>query len=401
MVGEAMTDPIGQLQFDGQHEPRFEPLAQCFADNFTALNETGAALAVFYRGKLALHRYGSLDSANGPWQPGDRVCTMSASKAPLALCLHLLAERGQIDLLAPVADYWPEFGVLGKERIKIEQVLNHTSGLPAIKNVAAGDIFNWSTMTRALAESPLVFEPGTRLAYHALTFGHLVGELIRRVDGRMPGDFFHEEISRPYGIDYDLRCFAKQPIRPINAAAQFKPAILWLYSRLALVVPHWKMQYFRPCNADYYPNSKAWQGSEIPAVTGQGSALGLARLYAFLAGGGWHDGQRLCREETVAGLGARAVALPEAATGQRWRMGQGFMFNSPDLVAFGPNASAFGHVGMGGAAGFADPDNQLAFAYVTERYHQPHKGDKSMAGRRLQRLIGACYQSLGAEATPA
>ena len=389
-----MLNKHDEIQVEGHCDPEFSALMDCFTENLRCYGETGAAVTVFHRERVVANIYGSHGSQNGFWQSSHRVCTMSCCKAPLALCLHLLAERGKISLDAAVCEYWPEFAAQGKDQVKVSQVLNHTSGLPSINNVVAGDIFNWQRMVNALSNSKLVFEPGKQLSYHALTFGHLVGELIRRVDGRMPADFFHQEISQPFAIDYDLRHFPEQNIRAINSNSEFKPLTMWFYSRLARVIPHWKMQYFRPCNGDYHPNSTSWKSSEIPAVTGQGSALGLAKMYAFLAGGGCYGGQRLCQQKTVDRLRQLSVAQKEATTGQQWRMGLGFMLNSPEFVRLGPSMNTFGHVGMGGATGFADPDNQLSFAYVTEHYHQPNKQDKSMTGQRLTRLISACYQGL-------
>lgn len=385
---------IPELQLEGFCHPDFQSLREAFRDNFIHHGETGAGLSVYYQGKAVVQLYGSYRSHNGPWQEKDRVCTMSCSKAPLALCLHLLAERGQLSLDDRVALHWPEFAQNGKEAVTLRQLLNHTAGLPVVRTCRNGDIFHWERMIRALEQAPLVFPAGETLAYHALTFGHLVGELIRRIDGRMPALFFQQEISQPLGIDYDLKTFPEHRPRSIAPHVQFRPLPLWLFSKLPLILPGWKMQFFRPCSTDYQPNSALWQRSELPAVSGQGSAQGLAKLYAFLANQGTLDGQQLCQPDTVAQLSAVSVNGTEQVSGKHWRMGLGFMVNSPDFVSFGDNPDSFGHVGMGGATGFADPDQKLAFGYVTEKYHHPDKQDKSMAGERLNRLIRQCYQCL-------
>ena len=384
----------GIEQLRGICHPQFRPLAQAFEKCFSQLNETGAALCVYHRGELVVDLYGSHRSINGLWRANDRVCTMSASKGPLALCVHILAEKQQLSLSDKVSKYWPEFAQNGKEDVRISQLLNHSAGLPIIGNCRSGDIFNWCAMTRAIEEAPLIFPAGERMVYHALTFGHLVGELIRRVDGRMPSDFFHQEISQPFDIDYDLRHIDHQPTRDINDDGQFSRLSLWLCSKLVPLIPHWKMQYFRPCDHHYHPNSPKWKNCEFPAVSGQGSAKGLAKLYAFLANGGELNGKRLCQESTVKQIVQNSMKAQEVTTKQLWHMGAGFMINSPELVSFGSSVNSFGHMGMGGAVGFADPENQLAFAYVTEKYHKPNKQDKSMSGQRLQSLITASYQCL-------
>lgn len=381
-------------QINGHYDPEYQPLYDQFLANFTEFNETGAAICVYRNGKQVVNLFGSHHSLNGPWQQDSRVCTMSCSKAPLALCIHILMERGLLSIDDPVAKHWPAFASCGKEAITIKHILNHTSGLPIITHCKNGDIFHWERMIKAIEKSSPIHTPGEKIIYHALTFGHLIGELIRRVDGRMPADFFHEEISQPYDLDYDLRHFPDQKIRSIAPHPNFRAIALQVFCKLPYLIPSWKMQYFKPCSKHYHPNAQQWQQSEIPAVTGQGSAAGLARLYAFLAGNGKLGEQTLCTPETIQRLSSVSKEGIESTSNCHWRMGLGFMLNSPEFVSFGDNPNSFGHMGMGGAIGFTDPKQKLAFAYVTEKYHHPNKRDKSMAGNRLQNLIKSCYQSL-------
>lgn len=383
-----------ELQIAGSHQQKFEVLANAFKHNFIAQGETGAGLCVYHRGEKVVDLYGSYDSPNGVWHAHDRVCTMSSCKGPLALCVHLLAQKRLLTLDDRVVQHWPEFGKNGKANITIRHVLNHTAGLPIIKNCKAGDIFNWHAMVEALEQASQLYPEGSKLAYHALTYGHLVGEIIRRVDGRMPAEFFQQEISERFGIEYDLRYFNQHSIRPILETFHSKPLPLWIFSTLLPLIPCWKMQFFKPCNRQYQPNSEAWQMSEIPAVSGQGTARGLAKLYAFLANNGQLKGVSLCSSETCQQLQQISMNEIELSTGKIWRMGLGFMINSADFVSFGPSQLSFGHMGMGGSIGFADPENQLSFAYITEKYHQPNRKDQSLAGNRLTSLIEACFQCL-------
>ncbi|HBR96646.1 MAG TPA: hypothetical protein DD979_04620 [Gammaproteobacteria bacterium] len=383
---------MNTIQLDGDAADRFTPLADEFRSLLRAHGETGAAIAVYQGGERVVDMYGSHGSTQGEWHADDRVCTMSACKGPLALCVHLLHERGALSLDDPVAQYWPAFDNNGKGAITVAMLLNHTSGLPIVREVSYGNVFSWSTMCEALAATSPEFPPGERLVYHAITFGHLVGELIRRVDGRMPSVFFDEEIAQPLGIEYALRFRSSDRIRAIAPNARYSGLPLWLYSRVFSLLPSWKMQFFKPCSTAYHPNSAQWARSEVPAVTGQGSARGLAKFYAFLAGDGRLAGDTLCSPSTVAQLRQCSVEALEASSGLPWRMGAGFMLNSPEFCSFGPNPNSFGHMGMGGAAGFADPDAALSFAYVTEQYHHPNKHDKSVSGQRLQRLVEALYR---------
>ncbi len=382
-------------QLDGKCDARFAQLAETFVENFSLRGDTGAAVAVYLRGKKVVDLYASNQSPNGLWQASDRICTMSSCKAPLAFCLLLLIERDQLHLDASISSYWPEFVANGKSSVTVKHLLTHTAGLAIIRNCQSGDLFNWQKMTQAIAAAKPMHPPGEALYYHALTFGHIAGELIRRIDGRMPSEFFHQEISVPHDIAYDLSHLPGQYVRKTPAIAQFNKFALWFYSQLPRFVPYWKMQFFRPCNSDYQPNSEAWRSSEFPAVSGQGSARGLANFYAFLATKGVLDGEQLCSQKSVAELSYPHVSACEQATQQHWRMGLGFMLNSPEFISFGPGENTFGHAGMGGSIGFADPDEQLSFAFVTEHYHQLTRHDKSMEGQRLRLLIDNCYSCLG------
>lgn len=381
-------------RIDGYYHPDFARLLVTFQENLAHFGETGAQLVIYHKGEKVVDLTGSQDSHNGVWKADERVCTMSCCKAPLALCLHLLIEQGKARLDDEVAKYWPEFAQNGKDKVLIRHLLNHTSGLPIVRNCSNGDIFKWQNMIQSIEKAPLIFPAGGTIAYHALTFGHLIGELIRCIDGRMPSEFFHQEISVPFAIEYDLKYYSEHAIRSIAPHPQFSKPSLWFFSKLPFVLPSWKMQFFRPCSTEYHPNSPTWKLSEIPAVTGQGSAAGLARLYAFLANRGTLGDSRLCQPETVKRISGVSAEGKEQVSKCYWRMGHGFMVNSPDFVSFGPNPNSFGHVGMGGATGFADPDNQLAFGYVTEKYHYPSGQDKSMAGNRLNRLITSTYECL-------
>ncbi|TMO68698.1 serine hydrolase domain-containing protein [Pseudoalteromonas aurantia] len=381
-----------KIQLESKFEPEFKALVEAFRDNFAQHGETGAAIAVYQKGELVVNAYGSHQSANGIWRPADRVYTMSACKAPLAFCIHLLAERGLLNLDAYVSDYWPEFSSHGKAKIKVVHVLNHTSGVAIVDKVKAGDVFHWQTMVTALEQTKPLHQPGEKIVYHAVTYGHLLGELIRRVDGRMPTQFFQQEVAEPLGLNYTLSHFDDGHTRWVNEG-KTSPKLLWFYAKVLAKLPYWKLKYFAPCGPNYSPNAQAWRHAQAPAVTGEGSALGLAKFYAMLINQGRWQQQQICQQQTVNHFITATIEGQEQTMGRQWRMASGVMLNSPEMVSFGSNPNAFGHFGMGGAVGFADPDRELAFAYVTEKYHQPNKTDKSMAGYRLERLIAALYQS--------
>ncbi len=386
-------EAVQTAQINGFVESGFEPVQQAFSALFTDMGETGAAVAIYQNEQLVTHLYGSNLSPGGRWRENHCVCTMSSGKGPLALCILLLASQGKLDLDAPVASYWPAFSQNGKEHITTRQILSHSAGLASIANIKAGDIFDWQAMTTALATAKPIYPAGQMLVYHALTYGHLLGEIIRRVDGRMPSVFFQQEIAAPFAINYSLKHTDDQVVRDILPSKQFSPFLLKFMSGWLSKIPHWKWQFFKPCNEHYHPNSPAWRDSEIPAVSGQGTAEGLAKLYAILANGGSLKGQTLFEKTRFDSYFQVPTAQLEQISKVHWAIGSGLMFNAPEIFPIGPHKQAFGHFGMGGSFGFADPASNLSMAYVTEKYHQPSKHNKTLMGLRAESLIKALYQT--------
>jgi CubicO group peptidase (beta-lactamase class C family) len=290
-----------------------------------------------------------------------------------AICAHRLVEAGKLDLDAPVARYWPEFAQAGKERLPVRHLLNHQAGLAgARKPLADGALYDWDAMCAALAESEPWWEPGTKHGYHALTFGHLVGEVIRRIDGRSgtPASE-HARIAdvipappAPSGAPDTFERFAQDPGSLTYAAFNNPP------SRRGAV------------------NSKEWREAEIPAGNGHGDARSLARLYGALARDGVLDGVRVLAPETTRRARQQESLGKDAVLGFPTRFGLGFMLRHP-FLPLGPNPNAFGHPGAGGSIAFADPDRGLGFAYVMNQMQEGLAGDP-----RGWKLIQATYASL-------
>ncbi|MCG7550217.1 serine hydrolase domain-containing protein [Pseudoalteromonas sp. Of7M-16] len=387
-------DEIQERQIKGTYNAQYAPLYQAFLSNLSQYNETGAAICVFHKGQAVVNLFASNESQSPPWLADHRVSVMSCSKAMLAICIHKLAADNKIVLNAPICRYWPEFATNSKAHITISSVLDHSAGIPCHKTGKPGDIFNWQASIHNIENTKPIFSVGRQLVYHALTFGHILGEIIHRVDGRMPSVFFEQEIAQPFDIDCSLTRNSSYRHRDIVKTSAFSSNNLKFMSHWLPRIPHWKCQYFKPCGEHYHPNSSQWHNSEIPAVTGHASAFGLAKLFAFLAGNGTLNGQTLLPKSQVQRLTQLSFAGTELVTKKHWRMGAGVMLNSPEFCPMGPNENAFGHMGMGGAIGFADPDAQLSFAYVTEFFHSPSKTDKSVSGIRLQKLVTALYRSL-------
>lgn len=361
--------PIDRFPIRGHVAAGFEPVRVAFEANFRRHNECGAALHIVIDGEPVVDLWGgSADQAQTrPWEADSLVNVWSTTKGWLALAMHRLADQGLIDFDAPVARYWPEFAQHGKEAVLIRHVLTHTAGLPApTDRVPDEALYDWGAMTTALERSRLWWEPGTQCGYHAATFGWLNGEIVRRVAGVSIGRYLRDEIASPLGADVAIGLDASQQGR---VAETLQPSRLGRLMfnvmfttgggprRAAFTNPP------RPFNA---VNTKRWREAEIPSSNGHASARGLARLYTPLALDGSCDGVRVLSAAAARLAGCEQVRMKDVVTTTEMRRTLGFMLPEPALGDPRPQ-SAFGHPGMGGSLGFADPAHRLAFGYVMNR----------------------------------
>ncbi len=357
-----------RIDIHGECDPRFAAVRAAFAENFAARGEVGAAVAVTLDGRPVVDLWaGHADAARTrPWQRDTIVNVFSVTKGMTALCAHILADRGVLDLDAPVARYWPEFAQAGKAELPVHYLLSHRAGLPAIKKPLAPEaLFEWGTMTAALAEQEPWWEPGTRLGYHPFTYGWLVGEVVRRVSGKSVGTFFRDEVARPLGLDFHIGLAAEHDAR-VAAVTPGPPPPLTEAMLKALQDPESMLSkvFFNPPRSADVVNTRAWRAAELPAVNGHGTGRALARVYGALACGG----EGLLRPEAIARATVEQACGVDLIMGLPGRMGLGFMLTAPE-TPFGPNPRAFGCTGAGGSVGFADPDARLGFGYVMNQMH--------------------------------
>jgi CubicO group peptidase (beta-lactamase class C family) len=384
------------VPIQGTCEPRFEPIKKAFLENFAARNELGAAVALTLDGKPMVDLWaGWADQAKtAPWTRDTIVNVYSTTKGLTAICAHRLVDQGKLDLDAPVAKYWPEFAQAGKQNLPVRYLLSHRAGLPAVKKPLARDAaFSWETMTGALAAQEPWWVPGTRHGYHALTFGWLVGEVIRRISGKSPGTYFRDELAQPLGLDCHIGLDAKHDSRvaplvepPPPDPGQPNPMAEMMkdpesVSAKTLMNP--------PTLAPGIVNSRQWRGAEIPAANGHTTARALARIYGALARGGEIDGVRVLTPESIAQCHTEQSRGPDAVLLLTTRFGLGFMMSLPE-ASLGPNPRSFGHPGYGGSIGYADPDAKIGFGYTMNRM-----GTGILIDPRADALIKAVYESLG------
>ena len=366
----------------GHCDPRFEAVRQVFSENLKSGNDLGAGVAFTLHGEPVVDLWGGfLDLEHTqPWERDSLVNLYSTTKGMTAICAHQLMERGQLDVDAPVANYWPEFAAAGKASIPVRQLLCHQAGLPAIrKPLETSVLYDWEALTAALAEQEPWWEPGTRHGYHALTFGHLVGEVIRRVSGQSVGNYFRENVAEPLDADFQIGLPDKDHARtstlhgrliggdPKASGSEIPEPLKAFMRDMADPTTMTGGAFNNPRIPPDAVNSAEWRRAEIPAANGHGTAQSLARIYGALACGGEVDGVRILDGETI----ERAIEVqaegPDAVLGgMPMRFGLGFMLRSP-IIPLSPSPRAFGHPGAGGSIGMADPDAGVGFGYTPNK----------------------------------
>jgi len=371
----------------GRCDDKFAEVREAFAANFGERGEVGAAVCVVVNGAEVVNLAGGWTSTSHdhPWQPDTLVNFYSVGKPIVALLALQLVDTGLIGLDDPIASLWPEFAAGGKEAATVRHGLCHQAGIPAIRRrLTNDDLWDWGLMTGALAATDAWWKPGSRHAYHSNTYGHLIGEVVRRATGEMPGTLLRAVAD---AIDADIffgvpegeahRCadvimVAKTIPEDVQIGAQADDASMAL------------LGYFNPpgYSSMGVVNSTQWRSAQVPSTNGHGTARGIARLYAALLEPGRLLSQALLDEATCPQSIGYCPVLGEETT-----FGLGFKPTAPRR-AFGPNQRSFGHFGTGGAVGFADPDAGVAFGYVMNHVIPRWQSSRNRA------LIDAVYRAL-------
>jgi CubicO group peptidase (beta-lactamase class C family) len=385
-----------RAEIEGYCDARFAAVREVFADNFARMGEVGAAVAVVLDGKAVVDLWGGFaDRARTrPWRRDTIVNVWSVTKGLTALCAHRLADRNRLDFELPAAHYWPEFAAAGKAAITVAMLLNHRAGLPAVAVPLADEtIYDWRAMTEILAAAAPWWPPGSRHGYHALTFGWLVGEVIRRAGGRSVGTMLREEIAAPLEVDCFLGNSQAQATRIAEMIGADPPAPGETSRVAELLRDRDSLTFKALANPPSLlrantANLPAWRQAEIPAANGHTNARALARIYGALASGGTNGAYRLLEAESIARCGTEQSGGYDEVLQQQTHFSLGFMLPRPDQP-WAVNPRTFGHPGAGGSLGFADPDARVGFGYTMNKMRSGVAGDPRADG-----LIRAVYASL-------
>ena len=396
-------DTVANGEVHGFCEAGFESVLNEFVKNFNDRSEVGASVCVQVDGQIKVDLWGGLSSDDDktPWQKDTVSIVFSCTKAAVALCAHILADRGELDLFAPVTDYWPEFGKNGKEKTTVAMMLNHSAGLPAFRDpIKPGGYYDWDYMVKRLEDEAPFWEPGTRNGYHMVSFGWTVGELIARVSGKTLGQFFADEVAGPLGLDFwiglpeeieprvsPIIIFSPNPGDPVTEFVE------------KLLSDNSSIQYLSFLNSgDFDVNTREAHAAMIGGGGGITNARSLCGMYAPLSGDGTYQGRKLVSLDAIARMRQVSMATQRDATlliPSRFTLG--FMKSMDNrhrplghVESLIIGEKAFGHGGAGGSLGFADPECSLAFAYTMNKM-----GFGILLNERGQSLVDATYRSLG------
>jgi len=382
------------MQTNGTCKPAFEAVRAAFVANFDAGGELGASVAVTVDGEPVVDLWAGLASPDGrPWEKDTIVNVYSSTKTMASLCVLMLADRGQLDLDAPVATYWPEFAQNGKEGVLVSHVMAHSAGLPGFDPpLEVSDLYDWKKVCDNLAAQAPWWKPGTAVGYHAATQGHLQGELVRRIDGRTLGTFFREEVAEPLGADFHIGLDAAHDHR----VAELVPPNSLFNDQYVGEPSSIPARMAAGLNIDVAEtNTRAWRGAEIPAANGQGNARSMARVHSVLACGGSLGDVHLLSEKTLARVLDHQIEGTDLTTNMPQRFGMGYGLRSETVPL--PSERAFYWAGWGGSVVIIDLDARMSIAYAMNRMYPELIGDMRAAG-----IVFAAYAALAsAAAAPA
>ncbi|GFM58506.1 EstA family serine hydrolase [Pseudomonas cichorii] len=381
------------MQIQGYFELKFEAVREAFAALFDDPQERGAALCIQVGGETVIDLWAGTADKDGAqaWHSDTIVNLFSCTKAFAAVTALQLVDEGKLKLDEPVARLWPEFAAAGKGSITLRQLLCHQAGLPALREqLPATALYEWDTMTAALAAEQPWWTPGQGHGYAAITYGWLVGEMLRRADGRGPGESIVARIAKPLGLDFHVG-LADQEFDRVAHVARSKgnmgdeAAQRMLQALMREPESIATKAFTNPPSIMTSTNKPEWRRMQQPAANGHGNARSLAGFYSGLLDGSLLEAELLnemTREHSV----GEDKTLRTAT-----RFGLGCMLDQPDVpnATYGLGPKAFGHPGAGGSVGFADPDHEVAFGFVTHTL-----GPYVLMDPRAQKLVRTLRECL-------
>jgi CubicO group peptidase (beta-lactamase class C family) len=365
-----------EFTINGFCNAHFKPIEDAFRKNFINGKEVGASLTVIHEDRPVLDLWGGYANSahTWTWERDTLVNIFSTTKMVTALCVLLLADRGEIDLDAPLCKYWPEYTSHGKDKILVRHVLSHTAGVPAFTpHVSFDDMYDWDKVIHILEAEKPWWKPGTKLGYHTLSYGFLLGEVIRHVTGKTLGHFLHDEITAPLGIDFFIGLPEQEETRVAEIVpAQQKFNAIQVGLVKLLFPTAMKIAANPPLDGTLF-NARACHAAEIPAGNGMGNARSVAQLGSILASGGSYNGtQILSRDMVKCAIQEQVRSKDAIAFGRSSAWGLGVLLLNKDML-LGPRS--FYATGLGGSVCVMDLERNVTLAYVMNKMAELSEGD--------------------------
>ena len=373
-------------------DDRFSKVKNIFSNQINNGHELGCSLGVEYQGKEIINLYGGYtdESKKNLWKKNTLVNVWSVTKAVTGICIAKLVSENKLDVNKKVKYYWPEYGCNGKSNTKVIDFLTHRAGMFAFeKNYPKCSWNDWYQFTSALEKQKPLKEPGVSQGYHAMTFAWLVGEIIRRVDGRMPGIYFKEEIADPFNLDFHIglpksdfqRCAdvtykRLDHLNPQLGFIKFIPDILLNKDLNNLKETFVSGDFKKAFKSDRFdedgPNSSDWRTAQIPAANGHGTARSLAKLFGILSTGCERGNIKIFDLDTLSkSIKIHSSGPDTVLFGAKLNFGYCYMLqgNEHNQVSYAPvfKENAFGHAGIGGSVAFGDAKNNIGYAFVCNK----------------------------------
>ncbi|MPY91683.1 MAG: serine hydrolase [Acidimicrobiia bacterium] len=379
------------VDVSGRCDAGFEKVKDAFAQNFERNGDVGASCAVARHGELVVDLWGGTLDVEGttPWVEDTIINVFSTTKTMSCLSLLVLASRGQVDVDAPVHRYWPEFEQAGKANVLVRHLLSHTAGLAGWdQRLDVADLYDWDKACGLLAAQEPWWEPGWKSGYHGISQGNLVGEVVRRVDGRSVGRFFDDEVAKPFAADFHIGTGPEHDAR----IAPVIPAPPLVYGGAGGGTPDKASIPYRASNPRLAAEDSwtiPWRRAEIPAAGGHGNARSVALAQCAVSAGGSARGVDLLTPATVDRIFDVQAAGRDLVLGIGVTFGVGYGLNSP-RAPISPNARVCYWGGWGGSLVVNDVDAGFTMAYVMNRMGEGTVGDD-----RAHTILRACYEALG------
>jgi len=374
----------------GHNEPRFDALRAALQHNVDSGAELGASMVVDIDGERVVDLWGGFRDAERttPWDEHTITNVWSSTKTVTSLAALMLVDRGELDVHAPVARYWPEFAANGKQDIPVRHLLSHSSGVSGLEQPAVvEDLYDWEKSTARYAAQAPWWEPGTASGYHALNFGHLIGEVVRRITGKGLKQFVAEEIAGPLGADFQIGAVESDWGRIADVIPP--PPLPFDLEALGADSPVVKTFTGPPAIAEA-ANTPGWRGADIGCANGHGNARSVARMLSAVARGGEVDGVRLLRPQTIDLIFDEQVHGVDLVLGVPLRFGIGYGLPELDTIPWIPEGRICFWGGWGGSMIIMDLDRRMTISYMMNLM-----GPGIIGSDRSAQYTQAIYDALG------